>query len=31
MAVYTLEARLALAIEIAEEAGQMIRNARHAH
>ena len=28
MAVYTLEARLALAIEIAEEAGQMIRNAR---
>ncbi len=28
MAVYTLEARLELAIEIAEEAGQMIRNAR---
>ncbi len=28
MAVYTLEARMALAIEIAEEAGQMIRNAR---
>ena len=28
MAVYTLEARLALAVEIAEEAGQMIRNAR---